>query len=566
MKVAYKRLGDMLVSVGLITEEQLQQALDIQKETGARLGSALTSSGIISEAQLIDALEVQLGVEFIDLSKIIIDSELANVVPKNLAKKHNVVPVRQDRDELYLAMSDPLNYPAIEDIKHATKCKVIPMIATGNAVDRAIASLYGNEGAARAIEEMRKEAGESEYTSVMGVTSVEVDDQTSAPTIRLVNSIIERAITERASDIHMEPQATEMVVRMRIDGMLRNILTVPSDLMNSVISRLKVMGGMDTSERRIPQDGRSNVRVKDKNMDLRISTLPCIYGEKMVIRLLDKTGQILTREGIGLKDRDSDKIDEILKSTSGVILITGPTGSGKSSTMSTLVRELNTPEVNIVTLEDPVEYDVPGVNQVQINEKTGMTFANGLRSILRQDPDIISVGEIRDGETADIAMRAAITGHLVISTIHTNDSVSTLDRLYDIGVEPYLTSSALRGIISQRLVRKICPQCRKGYTPSQDELDNLGLTGSPKDRTFYKGEGCPMCYHTGYQGRTGVFEILVIDRDLRSLITKRAGREEVMAAAKAKGFRTLYERCLDMVTEGTTTVSEALRTINSADQ
>jgi len=564
--MAYKRLGDLLVSVGLISDEQLQYALQIQKETGERLGSALISSGIITEAQLIEALEVQLGVEFIDLSNVIISPELANVVPRNLAKKHNVVPVRQEKDELFLAMSDPLNYPAIEDIKHATKLKVIPMIAPASSVDRAISSLYGNEGAARAIEEMRKEAVASEANVFTKVTTVDVDDQNTAPTIRLVNSIVERAVVERASDIHMEPQADEMVVRMRIDGMLRNILTVPSNLQGSVISRLKVMGGMDTSERRIPQDGRCNISIKDNNLDLRISTLPTIYGEKMVIRLLDNARHVFTRDGIGIVGEDSEKISDILRSNSGVVLITGPTGSGKSSTMTTLVRELNVPEVNIVTLEDPVEYDVPGVNQVQINEKTGMTFANGLRSILRQDPDIISVGEIRDGETAEIAMRAAVTGHLVISTIHTNDSISTLDRLYDIGVEPYLTGSALRGVISQRLVRKICPQCKKAYEPTVEELEAVGITDEdPRQFTFYKGEGCPMCYHTGYQGRTGVFEILVINKEIGELITRRAERPEILDAARRNGYKSLYERCMALVFNGTTSTHEALRTINSAD-
>lgn len=564
--MVYKRLGDLLLSVGLITEEDLNKALDLQKGSDKRLGDVMVSSGIITEQQLIEALELQLGVEFVDLSKTALSPELVQYVPKNIAKKNSVVPVRVEKDELYLAMSDPLNFMAIEDVKRVTSRKVIPMIATADAVDRAIMTLYGNEGAARAIEEMRREAGE-DLVAAAAVSSTYVGgetDNTSAPTIRLVNSIIERAATERASDIHLEPRESEMVVRMRVDGVLRNVLTVPMNLQGSVISRLKVMGGMNTSERKVPQDGRANVRVKQSDIDLRISTLPTIYGEKMVIRLLDKSSQIFTPQGIGMDEKNLARYKYLMRSKSGVFLIAGPTGSGKSSTMSTMVRELNTEDVNIVTLEDPVEYNIDGVNQVQINEKTGMTFANGLRSILRQDPDVISVGEIRDSETADIAMRAAITGHLVLSTIHTNDAVSTLDRLHDIGVEPYLTSSALKGIIAQRLVRKICPDCRKAYTPTDDELNILGMERKP-GMQFYKGEGCPMCYHTGYIGRTGVFEILLINSRIRRMIIDHASYEEVLAAAKEDGFISISDCCRDLVSQGVTSAQEAAGAIHSAE-
>ena len=562
--MAYKRLGDVLLAAGAISEEDLNKALGLQKGTDHRLGTVLIESGIITERQLIEALEMQLGVDFIDLSKTTIDPEMAKYIPKNVAKKHNIVPVRVDRDQLYIAMSDPLNFVAMEDAKKVSGKRIVPMIATAEAVDRSIITLYGNEGAARAIDEMRK----SNLTSTEGVTptSVETDDDANAaPTIRLVNSIIERAVTERASDIHLESRENDMLVRLRVDGMLRNVLTVPKELENSVISRLKVMGQMDTSERRVPQDGRANVRSKGKDIDLRISTLPTIFGEKVVLRLLDKSVQFLTREGIGLDGESNQQLDTLMRNNTGVFLITGPTGSGKSSTMSMMVRELNKPEVNIVTLEDPVEYNIDGVNQVQINEKTGMTFASGLRSILRQDPDIISVGEIRDGETADIAMRAAITGHLVLSTIHTNDSVSTLDRLNDIGVEPYLTASAMKGVISQRLVRKICPDCREEYHPTEDELEFLGLD-SGTDMKFYKGKGCPNCFHTGYKGRTGVFEILLVNAEMRRAIGRRAPQEEIYEIARRNGFHTLRERCLEKVKAGVTTVEEALRTINSAEE
>lgn len=561
--MAYKRLGDVLLAAGVITEEDLNKALELQKGTDKRLGNVLTDEGFITEKQLIEALEMQLGVEFIDLSKTIIPAELASVVPKNMAKKYNFVPVKQEKDELYIAMSDPLNFMAIEDARKASHKRIVPMIATTEAVDRGIITLYGNEGAAKAIEEMRRDAGIDNTDVQVSSGNIE-DDTSSAPTIRLVNSIVERAATERASDIHLEPAEKEMVVRMRVDGMLRNVLTVPKELEGSVISRLKVMGNMDTSERKIPQDGRANVRVKTKDIDLRISTLPTIYGEKMVIRLLDKSNQIFSSQGIGLDEESEKRYELLMRNNNGVFLIAGPTGSGKSTTMSTMVRQLNREEVNIITLEDPVEYNIEGVNQVQINEKTGMTFANGLRSILRQDPDIISVGEIRDGETAEIAMRSAITGHLVLSTIHTADSIATLDRLYDIGVQPYLTASALKGVIAQRLVRKICPDCRKAYTPDDDELDRLGLERT-EGMQFYKGEGCPTCFHTGYKGRTGVFEILLVNREIRKEIIDRADHDEILATARKDGFKTLSERCLELVRSGETTAEEAIRTINSTD-
>lgn len=558
------RLGDLLVSNGLITEQQLQDALNMQKQTGERLGTVLTKYGFIGERQLIEALEMQLGVEFIDLAAHPPDASMANVLPKNIAKKYQVVPVRMDKDTLYLAMADPLNFVALGEVRTATRRRVVPMIATGDAVDRAVMTLYGNEGAARAIEEMKRESHRQSAEDASFAASTLGEDAQAAPTVRLVNSIIERAATERASDIHLEPRENEMQVRMRIDGLLRNILTVPKNLQSSVISRLKVMGGMDIAERKIPQDGRAAVRIKSADIDLRLSTLPTIYGEKIVIRLLDKARGLLNKAGIGLEGDNLQKYDRLLQNTSGVVLIAGPTGSGKSSTMYTMIGQLNTEQVNLVTLEDPVEYNLDGVNQVQINEKTGMTFASGLRSILRQDPDIVAVGEIRDGETAEIAMRAAITGHLVLSTIHTSDAVATIDRLLDIGVAPYLTAGAIRGIISQRLVRRVCPNCKKAYTPSDEELSWLGMTNAG-GRQFYKGEGCPMCFHTGYRGRTGVFEILTFSRTLREKITARAPRDELRAVIRSSDFSSLLDNARELVLRGVTTAEEAYRTIHTSE-
>ncbi len=561
--MAYVKLGDLLLRIGLITEEQLQSALQYQKNTNKRLGSVLIELGYVTERQVIEALQIQLGIEFIDLSNTVIPAEMASILSKNIAKKHNVVPLRVAKDTLYLAMSDPLNFVAVEDVKRATRKKVIPVIATEDAVERAIMTLYGNEGAAKAIEEMRKEAGLESIAATYNTTVLE-DDVQSAPTVRLVNSIIERAIVERASDIHLEPHEDELRVRMRIDGVLRNILTVPKDLQSSVISRLKIMGSMDISERRVPQDGRANVKVRQSDVDLRMSTLPTIYGEKFVMRLLDKNSQLLDKSAIGIVDEDLQRYNTLVKCQSGVILIVGPTGSGKSSTMYTMIREMNTEQVNLITLEDPVEYNINGINQVQINEKSGLTFAGGLRSILRQDPDIIAVGEIRDGETAQIAMRAAITGHLVLSTLHTNNSAAAIDRLIDIGVEPYLISAALRGVISQRLVRKICPHCREEYTPAQDELEAIGLK-SNAGHTFFRGTGCPMCFNTGYRGRTGVFEFLLITPELRRGISDGLSRER-LAEIIAKGdFISFADNCRRLVLSGVTTAQEAFRTINSVE-
>lgn len=564
LPVAYMRLGDLLISAGVIRPEQLNEALAIQKKTRERLGDVLINNGIITEQQLIEALQMQLGVDFVDLTAVSIPLELARFVPRSIAKKYCVVPVKLQKDELYVAMSDPLNFEAQEEIKSASHKQVVPMIATRRAVEQAIATLYGNEGTARAIEEMKREAGSNQADIVPVQMSKAVDNGAAeAPTIRFVNSVIERAITERASDIHLEPQEGEMVVRMRIDGVLRRVFTVPANLQATVIARLKIMGGMNIAERKIPQDGRAMVTAKDTEIDLRISSIPTIYGEKIVLRLLDKSSGHINRKTIGLEGEDEKKYDRLLKNSSGVILIVGPTGSGKSTTMCAMIQELCNEQTNIMTLEDPVEYNIPGANQCQINEKTGMTFAAGLRSILRQDPDVISVGEIRDGETASIAVRAAITGHLVISTLHTNDAVSTISRLVDIGVEPYMISSALRGVVSQRLVRKICPHCRKAYTPTEEEKRMVGIAEN-EDVTFYKGEGCQECGRTGYRGRRGVFEILTLDAALRREVANNASSEELTKTALENGFVTMKDNCRRLVLEGVTTVAEAAKAINSA--
>ena len=561
--MAHPRLGDLLVSSGVISQEQLGQALARQKETKKRLGEELIDDGIITEQQLIDTLRLQLGIEFVDLSTVEPDPQLVDVLPRNIAKKYGVTPVRLHGNTLYLAMSDPLNFMAQEEVRVATHRRVVPMITTADGIERANASLYGGEGAQRAIQDMRREAPVTQQESAADAV-VELNE-TAAPTVRLVNSIIERAAAENASDIHLDPCADCIRVRMRIDGVMCPVMTVPSDLYPSVLARLKIMGGMDVTERRVPQDGRAGVRLRNRSFDLRMSTLPTIYGEKCVIRVLDKNSAFLSRDGIGVEGKQLEQYEYLMGRPSGTILIVGPTGSGKTSTMYTMIHQLNSEQVNLMTLEDPVEYNIDGINQVQINEKTGMTFASGLRSILRQDPDIIAVGEIRDGETAEIAMRAAITGHLVLSTVHTNDALSTVERLKDIGVPNYLIAGALNGVISQRLVRTICPDCKQAYDPTAQELAELGLPADSKQKLF-RGKGCPNCFGRGYRGRTAVFEMLVLSRRMRSAIAKGMDREDLREILRQEGdYATLQENCRRLVQDGVTTIEEARRLGSSVE-
>ena len=463
-------------------------------------------------------------------------------------------------------MVDPLNFVATDAVKMVAKRKVIPMLATAEAITRTITDLYGSESAEKALQDLKSTEDQSttDFQNIAAANIIGADSENAAPTIRLVNSFLEYAVNQNCSDIHLEPRESAMYVRMRIDGVLRQVFVVPKNTQSAVIARIKVMGNMNIAEHKIPLDGRSNVRIGEKDVDLRISTLPTVYGEKVVIRLLNKSSSLLNTKGIGLTGKNLSKFNALLENSNGVILIVGPTGSGKSSSMYTMIGKLNTEQVNLVTLEDPVEYNFDGVNQVQINEKTGMTFASGLRSILRQDPDIIAVGEIRDGETADIAMRAAITGHLVLSTLHTNDAPSTIDRLLDMGVESFLISSALKGIISQRLVRRICPNCRTEYTPTAEEQQMLRLPVQA-GRRFYKVKGCPMCFNTGYRGRTAVFEILVLNSEIRHAIADNVPHSRLQELIHQSDFEPLIVDCIRLVQNGTTTVEEAYRTVNSTD-
>ncbi|MBE5825408.1 MAG: type II/IV secretion system protein [Butyrivibrio sp.] len=572
--MAKRKIGELLIERGLITDNELDFALDMQKLTHEKLGEVLISNKIVTPENIAQALATQLEVDYVDLNKRNIPSEMTRIVRRNTAKQNHLVPLQKQGDTLFVAMEDPLNYFAMDEVRKATSLKVVPLIATKAAIEHAINSLYGNETANKAIADYTKEQGEEDKESETALTNFDfiissnviTGDAESAPTIRLVNSIIERAVQERASDIHFEPRENDMDVRMRIDGIMRDILTVPKNITASVIARVKTMSGMDVAEKRVPQDGRFAASVLNKSIDMRVSTLPIAWGEKIVCRLLDKSNTNIDKEMLGLRPDDMEKYEKLIHYKNGVMLLVGPTGSGKTTTMYAMLNELNTRDVNLVTLEDPIEYNLDGLNQVQINPKTNMTFANGLRAILRQDPDIVSVGEIRDGETAEICMRAALTGRFVISTIHTNDAVGAIDRLIDIGVEPYLVSATLRGVISQRLIRRICPYCGEEYEPQRDEVERLNLKMQPGLKFRY-GRGCQHCYNTGYSGRIAVFEIMLITPEVRELIYRNAGRkaieEELMKPENH--FVSLKDAGARLVLEGITTAYEVMRITNEND-
>ena len=556
-----KRLGEMLVDAHILSQDKVEEAVKLQANSGKRLGAVLLENGYITETQLIDVLKIQLGIDFIDVNKETIDPSMASIVPKSIAEQYHVVPIKLEKDKLILAMEDPLNFRALEAVKQITKYKVTPYIAYASAVERAILVLYENEGASIAIEQMKQERGIDATFEEVAKQSDVASKSSAAPTVKLVNSILERSLAEGASDIHIEPRENDMVVRIRIDGRLNQMLTIPKGLQDAVISRFKIMSEMNITEHRIPQDGRAQMTSSDGNVvDLRLSSLPTIYGEKIVIRILTRDKNSLTRTGIGITEKDNERFSRILKNSSGLIMIVGPTGSGKTSTLYTMIEELKSETVNMISLEDPVEFQIEGVTQVAINEKIGLTFASALRSCLRQDPDIISIGEIRDGETASIALRAAMTGHLVLTTVHTEDAVSAIDRLRDLGVEPYLIGGSLRGVVSQRLVRKICPNCREEYTPDPEIIDLAGI--NPLNKHFYKGKGCYMCFDSGYKGRTGVFEILTIDSFLRDQISKGINGNELRKLVSERGsFTPMIVNGRDLVEKGVTTVDEIVDNI-----
>lgn len=546
-----KRLGEILIDSGVITEDMLQKALAIQSQTGKKLGEVLITEGITTEAQIVEAVKNQLGLQFIDLEKISIKQDIIDIIPEGIARKYEVIPVDIINGQLLVAMSDPLNYFAIEDIKIATGYAVKTAIALRESILNEIEKYYGKSRAEEAAHDYSKSYNIKEKAEEQNTV-----DEASAPVIKFINTIIENAVVNNASDIHIEPDEKEIRVRFRVDGVLREIMRAGIGMLEPVVSRIKIMSDLNIAEKRIPQDGRVNFRTKQKNIDIRISTAPTIWGEKIVMRLLDKSNFTHNLEHLGFEDNDLIKIKNIMSKPYGIILVSGPTGSGKTTTLYSILNMLNDVSKNIITIEDPVEYNFRGINQMQVNTKIGFTFANGLRSILRQDPDIIMVGEIRDSETAEISVRSALTGHLVLSTIHTNNAAGTITRLQDMRIEPFLLSSTIVGIIAQRLVRKICPICMNEYMSDEREMKLLNLD---RPVLLRKGAGCSLCNGTGYRGRTGIFEILEIDKDMKNLIDSNEPESVIERHAVEKGMTLLRNACIRKVLEGTTTVEEMLR-------
>lgn len=548
-----KRLGDMLIELNYITDNDLQEALKIQKDTGGKVGEILVEKGFITEDDLLQALEIQLGIQRIYLDVLTVDKEAVKTISESLARKYNVLPVQFIDDKLLLLMNDPLNIIAEDDVRIASG-RDIKIALCGRAEIAQAISKYYSEDYMKKIAEEFKNLGKIEEIFEEELS----DDIKNAPAVKLVDSIIQNAVRSKASDIHIEPFEHRVCVRYRIDGALQKQFDSPKEPLAGLITRIKIMSNMDIAERRVPQDGRIFTRVDNENVDLRVSVLPTVNGEKVVIRILDKSAFNVDKSVLGIADDDLDKINKIISKPHGIVLVTGPTGSGKSTTLYSLLKDLNNEDKNIITIEDPVEFSMDGINQVNVNIKAGLTFASGLRSILRQDPDIVMLGEIRDYETAEIAIRAAITGHLVLSTIHTNDAPSSIVRLKDMGVAPYLVSSALVGIIAQRLIRKLCLHCREKYSASNYEKEILGV---PKDQelTLYRKVGCNRCSNTGYKGRVGIYEIMEINRELRELINEDASVENITNAALRNGMKTLSKSAINVILKGNSTVEELLR-------
>ncbi|WP_163193152.1 GspE/PulE family protein [Clostridium thermarum] len=554
-----KKLGEILVSSGVITEEILQKVLVLQKNSGKKLGETLVTEGFTTEDQIMEAVKNQLGIQYINLDSINIAQDTINTIPETLARKHELIPVEVVNGQLLVAMADPLNYYAIEEIRLHSGLLVKTAISRREVVLNNIEKYYGQSKAKEAADD---------YVRAYGIRPKEVVqtnevNENSAPIIKFLNTIIESAILNGASDIHIEPEETEFRVRFRIDGVLKEMMRTNAGMLDPVVSRIKIMANLNIAEKRVPQDGRINYRVKEKNIDLRVSTAPTMWGEKIVMRILDKSSFSLSLNTLGVENMDMEKIKSIIGKPYGVILVCGPTGSGKTTTLYSFLNILNEESKNIITIEDPVEYNFKGINQMQVNPKVGFTFASGLRSILRQDPDIIMVGEIRDGETAEIAVRAALTGHLVLTTIHTNSAAGTITRLEDMGLEPFLLSSTIVGIIAQRLVRKICPNCGEDHVTDQREMRILGLH-SPV--TIRRGQGCSLCNNTGYKGRIGIYEVMPINAELRQLIDEKTREREIEEAALRNGMTLLREACKRKVLSGATTVEELLRVTYSTNE
>ncbi|MBQ3665877.1 MAG: Flp pilus assembly complex ATPase component TadA [Lachnospiraceae bacterium] len=579
------RLGDCLIQKGLLTDEQLEQALIKQKEDGSKLGETIVAMGFVSESDMIDVLVEQLGVEYVDVRRIKIDENAVKLLKEDFLRKNGILPIGYDPllpNVLRVAMADPMDIIAIDDISIITNLQVDPVLSTKAHINMMLDKMYGATQAMQAAEKFKKEREKDKSAVVNPEENAANSELDNSPIVQLVRSILEQGVRRRASDIHIEALEFQVRIRFRIDGSLVNIMTYDIDLLSAIVARIKIIGGMDISEKRKPQDGRIAMTVDRRDYDVRVSILPTINGEKVVMRLTSKEGLTRDKKNLGFTEEELNKFDRILKNPHGIILVTGPTGSGKSTTLYTALSELNTEDVNIITVEDPVEANMEGLNQVHVNEKAGLTFAAALRSILRQDPDIIMIGEIRDGETAQIAVKAAITGHLVISTLHTNGTASTVTRLIDMGLEAYLVGDSLVGVIAQRLVKRLCPECKKGRYITAEDRSLLGINSeedlkkifgtqdiydvyekihasSIDDIQVYEPNGCEACGNTGYHGRIGTYEIMPVTNSLRIKIAAGSRADQIKAQAVEEGMHPLGESATRLFLEGTTSFNEALR-------
>ncbi|EGA89094.1 type II secretory pathway, ATPase PulE/Tfp pilus assembly pathway, ATPase PilB [Planococcus donghaensis MPA1U2] len=547
MAIVRKRLGDILVAQGLLTEADLQETLN-NKPSDQKLGDALLQRGIITERQLIDTLEVQLGIPYVSLFRYPFDPKLFNVVPKDFAKRKLLVPLKTVGDRLFIAMNDPTDFITIDDLRLTTGFHIEPAIASKEDIVKTIAKYYDEESYDELLEDMPQTAEEQQN---------ELDDS-DAPIVRLVNQLLSNAVSQKASDIHLDPQENRVLVRYRIDGTLRTERTLPKSMQQMMTARIKILSNLDITENRIPQDGRIKTTVDFRAIDLRVSSLPTVFGEKIVMRILDLSQNLTDISKLGFSELNMQRFMREISKPNGIVLISGPTGSGKSSTLYAALNKLNSEEVNVITVEDPVEYQLEGINQIQVNANVGLTFAAGLRSILRQDPDIVMVGEIRDKETADISIRASLTGHLVLSTIHTNDSIASITRLMDMGIEPFLVTASLNAVIAQRLIRRVCRDCKELQSVTVREKEIAAKRGIHLE-TIARGKGCPACNMSGYKGRMAIHEVLVVDEDIKDIINRGGSAAEIREIAIKNKTIFLIDDGLLKVKEGMTTTEEVLR-------
>ena len=544
------KIGEILLKHKKIIHEQLSEALKLQSTNNKKLGEILMEKGYISETTLLRALSEQLNIEVVNLDNYHVNTDAVRLLSEKTAKRTCSVPLKHWEDRILVAMEDPLNIFYIEDIESETGRIAEAVLASKTQIMGAIEKYMGRRNAEKAVEDFDKEKSANEE---LGEAELEDISVTNSPVVRLINSLISQALKMDASDIHIEPLENRIRVRVRVDGELQEILTPSKHTQSAIVTRVKIIAGMNIAEKRLPQDGRIEMKIDNYIVDLRISVLPTAYGEKIVMRILDRNNFLKTKEELGFTQSNMEKFNALLEVPNGIILASGPTGSGKTTTLYAALYELNKLNKNIITIEDPVEYKIEGINQVQVNTKAGLLFSTGLRSILRQDPNIIMVGEIRDEETAEIAVRAAITGHMVISTIHTNDAVSTIMRLQDMGVKPFLVAASLRGIVAQRLVKRICINCREEYKANESEKKLLEFKG---DVVLQRGRGCPKCYYTGYSGRIAIHEILNIDKAIRDAIQNEKNNDEITAIAEVLGMKTLKDNCRELVLSGITTIDE----------